>query len=59
MVLCVNAMSDSCIDALIKEDKCPFEPEWLKEVPMGQFHCPVCQKMILAGMPHPRYGIID
>lgn len=31
---------------------CPEEPERLKGAPMGQYHCPWCGCMQLAGVPH-------
>lgn len=48
----VNSMSDEEIDKLIKEGKCPFEPEHMVGEPIGQFHCPVCGQMVLAGLKH-------
>ena len=54
MVERINAMSDEELDRLIKEDKCPFEPEHMKGVPLGMFHCNVCGQMVVAGIPHPR-----
>lgn len=50
----INLMGDEEIEALIDEDRCPYEPEWLLGTPMGMFHCPVCGDMVLAGMPHPK-----
>ena len=34
----------------------PWEPQQLKGVPMGQFHCPYCGAMVLAGFPHLDYA---
>jgi hypothetical protein len=34
----------------------PWDPQQLKGVPMGQYHCPYCDAMVLAGLPHPDYG---
>jgi hypothetical protein len=50
----IRAMTKQEKHELVKQDKCPFEPEHLKEVPMGMFHCPVCGEMVLAGLPHHR-----
>ena len=50
----INKMPKEELDALVKADKCPYEPEHLKGVPMGMFHCDVCGEMVVAGMPHPR-----
>ena len=33
----------------------PWEPQQLVGVPMGQYHCPWCGAMCIAGMPHPDY----
>jgi hypothetical protein len=33
----------------------PWEPQQLKGAPMGQYHCPYCGAMCLAGVPHPDY----
>ena len=31
---------------------CPEDPEKLKGMPIGQYHCPCCSEMQLGGMPH-------
>ena len=54
MVWRINNLSQDELDALIKADQCPFEPEHLIGVPMGMFHCEVCGDMVVAGFPHPR-----
>ena len=33
-------------------DPCPYDPRELAGQPMGQFHCPVCGEMQIAGMAH-------
>jgi hypothetical protein len=33
----------------------PWEPEQLVNVPLGQYHCPYCGAMVLAGLPHLDY----
>lgn len=33
----------------------PWEPEQLTGAPMGQYHCPYCGAMVMAGMPHIDY----
>lgn len=30
----------------------PWEPQQLAGVPMGQYRCPYCMAMCIAGMPH-------
>lgn len=38
----------------------PWDPIQLKGVPMGQYHCPYCGMMVMAGMDHGDYtGLID
>lgn len=34
----------------------PWEPQQLVNVPLGQYHCPYCGAMVLAGMAHLDYG---
>lgn len=36
----------------------PFDPLLLVAngpVPLGQYHCPACGSMVVAGVPHPHY----
>jgi hypothetical protein len=33
----------------------PFDPHGLVGAPMGQYHCPYCGAMIIAGGPHINY----
>jgi len=58
MIKRINNMSRKEFDQLIKEDKCPFEPEHLIGLPLGMFHCDCCGEMVVAGVPHPRYSQI-
>jgi hypothetical protein len=39
--------------------KCPYDPQELAGTPMGMLHCPECGEMIVAGMPHPDYDLLD
>ena len=47
------------IDAPLNEEgeRCPWpwEPQQLIGVPMGQYHCPYCGAMCVAGVPHTDY----
>lgn len=47
------------IDAPLTEEgeRCPWpwEPQQLKGVPMGMYHCGYCGTMCVAGIPHPDY----
>jgi hypothetical protein len=36
-----------------KRKPCPEQPVLLARMPLGQYHCPVCGVMCLAGLPHP------
>jgi len=38
-------------------DKCIYDPSDLVDVPLGQFHCPLCGEMVLAGASHPDYSL--
>lgn len=40
-------------------DKCTYDPRPLKGYPIGMFHCPMCGEMVLAGVSHPDYSILD
>ena len=33
----------------------PFDPLFLIGQPIGQYHCPYCGSMVIAGFPHPDY----
>lgn len=35
----------------------PWDPQQLVGAPMGQYHCPYCGAMVLAGLPHIDYGV--
>lgn len=54
MVDFCNALSDEELESLIKQDQCPYKSELLLGSPFGQFHCPLCSRMILAGFKHFR-----
>ena len=34
----------------------PWEPQQLVGAPLGQYHCPYCGAMVMAGMEHIDYG---
>lgn len=38
-------------------EECPFpyDPQQLTGAPLGQYHCPYCFAMVMAGMPHIDY----
>lgn len=35
------------------DSKCHEKPERFGNAPIGQYHCPDCGAMVLAGLPHP------
>lgn len=47
------------IEAPLNEngERCPWpwEPQQLADVPMGQYHCPYCGAMVVAGVRHLDY----
>lgn len=47
------------IEAPLNEDgeRCPWPwgPQQLTNAPIGQYHCPYCGAMVLAGLPHIDY----
>ena len=36
---------------------CAYDPEALRGLPLGMFHCPLCGEMVVAGCPHPDYDV--
>ncbi len=34
----------------------PWDPQQLTGAPIGQYHCPYCGAMVMAGVPHLDYG---
>lgn len=32
---------------------CNYDPQPLLGLPIGQFHCPLCGEMVIAGLKHP------
>lgn len=55
----LNAATDPDIIAPLNEngEPCPWpwEPQQLRGVPLGQYHCPYCGAMVIAGVPHLDY----
>jgi len=39
--------------------KCTFDPRREVKGAMGMFHCPECGEMILAGVEHPDYSLLE
>ncbi len=37
---------------------CSFDPKKLKGKPIGMFHCPECEEMVIAGLEHPDYDLL-
>ena len=40
------------------EEKCLHDPQKVTGS-IGMYHCPECGEMVLAGMPHPDYSLLD
>ena len=38
---------------------CTFDPTVYANQPIGMFHCPICSNMVIAGLPHPDYSLLD
>lgn len=48
--------ADPGIDGPEVECPWPLDPLRLLGAPIGQYHCPYCGSMVLAGTPHPDYN---
>jgi hypothetical protein len=59
MALNLDLSKDLSIDAPLNEngERCPWpwDPEQLLGAPLGQYHCPYCGAMCIAGLPHIDY----
>lgn len=60
----INLSVDLSITAPLDEEgeRCPWpwHPQQLVGAPMGQYHCPYCGAMVMAGMEHLDYaGVFD
>lgn len=55
----INVIKRNDIEGPLNEEgeECswPWEPQQMVGVPIGQYHCPYCGAMVLAGMPHLDY----
>lgn len=38
---------------------CSYDPKEMAGEPIGMFHCPECGEMVVAGMDHPDYSLLD
>jgi hypothetical protein len=38
---------------------CPHDPKTLTGAPIGMYHCPLCGDMVVAGMDHPDYSLLE
>ena len=56
----LNLAKDLTITAPLNEEgeRCPWpwEPQQLVGAPLGQYRCPYCMAMVVAGMPHIDYA---
>ena len=39
--------------------KCSYDPREMAGKPIGMFHCPECGEMVLAGVSHPDYSLLE
>lgn len=53
-----QALSDFLLWVRRREVKapCPYDPRELAGAPIGQYHCPVCGKVVIAGLAHEGDG---
>ena len=51
-----NRMCGRCYEEVdeLFEAPCREKPEELEGAPLGQYHCPYCGAMVIAGCPHPK-----
>lgn len=40
-------------------NKCAYDPKEMAGEPVGMFHCPECGEMVIAGMEHPDYSLLE
>ena len=38
---------------------CKFDPKTYADQPIGMFHCPECGEMVVAGIEHPDYSLLN
>jgi hypothetical protein len=52
----VRLMCGRCYDEVdvLYAANCDEKPEALAGQPIGQYHCPDCGAMVMAGIPHPQ-----
>lgn len=59
----INLAERLDIDAPVNEmgERCPWpwEPQQMVGVPLGQYHCPYCGAMVIAGVPHIDYTALS
>lgn len=59
----IDLSSRTDITAPLNEigERCPWpwDPQQLNGAPIGQYHCPYCGAMVMAGMPHLDYGVMN
>ena len=39
--------------------KCPYNPVEMAGKPIGMYHCPECGEMVIAGVGHPDYSVLE
>lgn len=55
----INVVARDDIEGPLNEmgEECPWpwDPQQLVDAPLGQYHCPYCGAMVIAGLPHIDY----
>ncbi len=47
------------MDKVVKKERCKYDPTAMAGMPIGMFHCPECGEMVLAGLPHPDWDVLE
>lgn len=55
IVITKRADIEGPLNEMGEECPWPWEPQQLVGVPLGQYHCPYCGAMVIAGVPHLDY----
>lgn len=53
-ILCGRCYQELDTEEELHDSNCNEKPEKLLGYPIGQYHCPDCGAMLMAGCPHPK-----
>lgn len=59
MIPSLEAMLDGPMNEIGERCPWPYDPLLMTGQPIGQYHCPYCGGMVMAGMPHLDWSEID